>query len=109
MKHSVPASNMRYEHMVFFKWNQTLTPENEQILINELLSFRYQIPGILDISAGRNMTKEKDKIQGYTIGLRIIFVNQQALKDYATHPVHQSFKEKIKRIYSNALVMDYPI
>ncbi|HDR3901617.1 TPA: Dabb family protein [Bacillus cereus] len=109
MKPTEATGHMRYEHMVFFKWNQNITRENESELVKELLCFKELIPGILDISAGHNITEETDKIQGYTLGLRITFENQQALKDYAVHPVHQSFKEKIKGIYDNVLVTDYPI
>ncbi|EJR91183.1 Dabb family protein [Bacillus cereus] len=109
MKPTEATRHMRYEHMVFFKWKQNITRENESELVKELLCFKELIPGILDISAGYNITEEIDKIQGYTLGLRITFENQQALKGYAVHPVHQSFKEKIKGKYDNVLVMDYPI
>ncbi|WP_100618038.1 Dabb family protein [Bacillus cereus] len=109
MKLTQETRNVGYEHMVFFKWNQNITRENERELINELLRFKELIPGILDISAGHNLTEETDKIQGFTLGLRITFKNQQALKDYDKHPVHKSFKEKIKGIYDNVLVIDYPI
>ncbi|MBJ8113565.1 Dabb family protein [Bacillus cereus group sp. N6] len=109
MKPTEETINTRYEHMVFFKWNQNITGENESELVKEILRFKELIPGILDISAGHNITEEIDKIQGYTLGFRITFENQQALKDYAVHPVHQSFKGKIQGIYDNVLVTDYPI
>ncbi|MEK4418504.1 Dabb family protein [Bacillus sp. FSL K6-0268] len=109
MKPTAETMDMRYEHMVFFKSNQDLTREHESALVKEILRFKEFIPGILDISAGHNITEETDKIQGYTLGLRITFENQQALKDYAIHPVHQSFKRKIQGIYDNVLVTDYPI
>lgn len=109
MKTAEEIRDTRYEHMVFFKWNSNMTREQESELVQELLCFKKLIPGILEVSAGHNITEEIDKIQGYTLGLRITFENQQVLKGYAMDSVHQSFKEKIQGAYDNILVIDYPI
>ncbi|HHQ2481146.1 TPA: Dabb family protein [Bacillus cereus] len=99
----------RYEHLVFFKWNEFITQEKEQEILKELLSFKECIPGILELSAGLNVLKENEITQGYTMGLRITFESKEGLESYDTHPVHQIFKEHIKEVYDNCIVFDYPI
>ncbi|WP_082084085.1 Dabb family protein [Paenibacillus beijingensis] len=44
----------------------------------------------------------------YTFGLRITFENQQSLREYATHPVHQQFVQSLNGILDNVVVVDYP-
>ncbi|UKS23967.1 Dabb family protein [Paenibacillus sp. HWE-109] len=57
-----------YDHLVSFKFKQKLDAEKEQALIETLLSFKNLIPGIVEITAGVNVTEEVDNIQGYTLG-----------------------------------------
>ncbi|OUB07566.1 stress protein [Bacillus thuringiensis serovar yunnanensis] len=99
----------RYEHLVFFKWNEFITQEREQDILKELLSFKERISGILELSAGLNVLKEQEITQEYTMGLRITFESKEALESYDTHPVHQTFKEHIKDVYDNFIAVDYPI
>ncbi|MCL6603895.1 MAG: Dabb family protein [Paenibacillus sp.] len=97
-----------YEHLVVFKFNTNVTPAKEQELLNQLLSFRDRIPGILDISAGINVTEETHNIQGYTLGLRVTFDNLDSLRAYGPHPVHQEFVKSLDGIVENVIVVDYP-
>ncbi|MGO4501027.1 Dabb family protein, partial [Paenibacillus sp. 2RAB27] len=71
-----------YEHLVVFKFNTNVTPIKQQELLDQLLSFRDRIPGILDISAGINVTEETENIKGYTLGLRVTFEDLASLRSY---------------------------
>ncbi|MFC5448519.1 Dabb family protein [Paenibacillus aestuarii] len=96
-----------YEHLVIFKFNEHLTPAKQQDLLDQLLAFRNQIPGITDMSAGINVTEETANIHGYTLGLRVTFENLEALRAYGPHPIHQAFVKSLGGILDNVIVVDY--
>jgi hypothetical protein len=97
-----------YEHLVVFKFNTNITPAEQQGLVDQLLAFRNRIPGILDISAGINVTEETGNIHGYTIGLRVTFEDLESLRAYGPHPVHQEFVKSLDGLLENVIVVDYP-
>ncbi|GGF96003.1 Dabb family protein [Paenibacillus abyssi] len=98
-----------FEHLVTFKFNNKITPQKQQELLHLLLSFKGHIPGIVDLTAGINVTEETDNQQGYTLGLRVTFENQEALRQYGPHPVHQQFVQSLDGIIDNVIVVDYPV
>jgi hypothetical protein len=98
-----------YEHMVTFKFNQTLNPQIEKQLLDTLMSFKGSIPGIVELTAGVNVTDETANIHGYTLGLRVTFKDKEALNQYGPHPVHQQFVKLLDGIMDSVIVMDYPI
>ncbi|MDF2670223.1 MAG: stress protein [Paenibacillus sp.] len=97
------------EHLVCFKFNENYNPEIEKLLLQTLLSFRELIPGIVDLTAGVNVTEETANINGYTLGLRVTFEDMQALREYGPHPVHQQFVQSLDGLLENVVVIDYPI
>ncbi|PLS03351.1 Dabb family protein [Neobacillus cucumis] len=98
-----------YEHMVFFKFKENITPEKEQELLEKLLSFKGVIPGIVELSAGINVTAEEERKQGYGLGLRVTFDNKESLDQYGPHPAHQDFVKSLDNVIENVVVVDYPI
>ncbi|WP_334220763.1 Dabb family protein [Paenibacillus sp. JJ-100] len=56
-----------------------------------------------------NVTGETDRIQGYTLGLRVTFEDQEALRAYGPHPAHQAFVSSLDGWIDNVIVSDYPI
>ncbi|MBS4202351.1 Dabb family protein [Bacillus sp. FJAT-49732] len=98
-----------YEHMVFFKFIETITPEKEQELLEKLLRFKEKIPGIVELTAGFNVTEEEERKQGYSLGLRVTFENKESLNQYGPHPVHQDFVKSLDGVIENVVVVDYPI
>ncbi|RAW18402.1 Dabb family protein [Paenibacillus taichungensis] len=98
-----------YEHLVVFKLIDTITPVKQQELVAQLLALQEQIPGIVDLTAGINVTEETDHIQGFTLGLRVTFEDQEALRAYGPHPAHQSFVASLNEWVENVIVVDYPI
>jgi len=100
---------MKYEHLVSFKFNQAITSRKQEEFIRQLLAFKGQIPGIIDLTAGLNVTEETDNIHGYTLGLRVTFTDQEALRSYGPHPLHQQFVQALDGLLDEVIVVDYPI
>ncbi|MDR6551788.1 Dabb family protein [Paenibacillus qinlingensis] len=98
-----------YEHIVVFKFNTNITLIKQQELLDQLLTFRDRIPGIIDISAGINVTEETENMKGYTLGLRVTFEDLASLRSYGPHPVHQEFVKSLDGILENVIVVDYPL
>ncbi|OBZ14670.1 stress protein [Bacillus sp. FJAT-27264] len=98
-----------FEHLVLFKFNANYDPATGPQLVETLLSFKGEIPGIVQITAGVNETEETDNMRGYTLGLRVTFENKEALHQYGPHPKHQDFVQMLTGILDNVVVADYPI
>ncbi len=98
-----------YEHIVAFKFNANYQPQEEHRLVETLLALKDQVPGIVELTAGVNTTEETDNIHGYTLGLRVTFEDQEALRLYGPHPAHQAFVQLLEGIIENVVVIDYPI
>lgn len=98
-----------YEHLVLFKFNDRITPAKEQELLEKLKAFKGTIPGIVELTAGINVTEEQERVQGYTLGLRVTFKNKEALSEYGPHPVHQSFVQSLDGVIQDVIVVDYPV
>ncbi|MBC8081536.1 MAG: Dabb family protein [Gorillibacterium sp.] len=98
-----------YEHLVLFKFKSALSPEKENELLHLLHAFKEVIPGIVSLTAGINTTEEVDHSQGYSLGLRVTFEDQEALRQYGPHPVHQDFVKLLDGLVENVIVVDYSI
>ncbi|MFD2613145.1 Dabb family protein [Paenibacillus gansuensis] len=98
-----------YEHLVTFKFLEGYKGEKDGVLLDKLLSFKESIPGIVEVTAGINVTEEVGNIHGYTLGLRVTFESKEALSEYGPHPVHQEFVSLLDGILDNVIVVDYPI
>ncbi|MCT2535398.1 Dabb family protein [Aquibacillus koreensis] len=97
-----------YEHIVLFKLNSNITDDKEKALVSQLQSFKEKIPGIVELTAGINVTEEVENKHGYTLALRITFEDKQALDHYLPHPVHQAFVSSLDGYIENVVVADYP-
>lgn len=98
-----------FEHLVVFKFNDKITPAKQQEFVSQLLALQDEIPGIIDLTAGINVTEETDHIQGFTLGLRVTFEDQEALRAYGSHPAHQAFVASLNGWVENVIVTDFPI
>lgn len=98
-----------YEHLVVFRFRPDVPTAKQQELLDQLLAFRGAIPGIAQLTAGINVTEETGNIHGFSLGLRITFENQDALRAYGPHPIHQAFVRSLDGILEKVVVVDYPI
>lgn len=98
-----------FEHIVLLKLNSNFSTNQQEDVVKSVLAFKDEIPGIADISAGMNVTEEVEHMQGYTLGIRVTFENQQACRDYNPHPLHQNLLQSIGPFVEGIVVMDYPM
>jgi hypothetical protein len=95
------------EHVVLFKTQEDATEEQKERMIAGLASLREQIPGIVDLSVGRNFS---DRNQGFDIGLVVRFVDRAALETYLPHPAHRGCVDQfVAPIKVDVIVVDYDI
>jgi hypothetical protein len=91
------------QHIVWLKPRAGVSAEALDALLDEVRGLLGEVPGILAISAGRNLT---DRAQGCTHGAVITLENAAALEPYLTHPRHQEVGGKLKEA-AELLVLDY--
>ncbi|MNO40539.1 Stress responsive A/B Barrel Domain protein [compost metagenome] len=97
-----------YEHIVLFKFNNRTTAEQQEEIIQTVKSFKTAIPGIIELSAGINVTEEVENTKGYTVGIRVTFEDKQASQNYFHHPLHQQFLQNAGSWIESVIVVDYP-
>ncbi|MEF2966550.1 Dabb family protein [Paenibacillus sp. M1] len=98
-----------FEHIVLLKFKPDVSDTEKEDAVKRAHDFKGNIPGIVDLSAGINMTEEKEHMQGFTLGIRVTFEDQQACRDYVQHPLHQIFLRSIGPFVEGIVVMDYPV
>ncbi|MCR2805420.1 Dabb family protein [Paenibacillus soyae] len=98
-----------FEHIVLLKFKPDVSIEVKESAIKRAHGFKGSIPGIVGLSAGINVTEEIEHMQGFTLGIRVTFENQQACREYIQHPLHQELLQSIGLLVEGIVVMDYPI
>ncbi|MDR6884628.1 Dabb family protein [Bacillus sp. 3255] len=97
-----------FEHIVLLKFKPDVSIEVKERAVMRAHDFKGKIPGIVDLSAGINMTEEIDHAQGFTLGIRVTFEDQQACRNYVQHPLHQNLLQSIGPFVEGVAVVDYP-
>ncbi|UUZ85068.1 Dabb family protein [Paenibacillus sp. P26] len=91
-----------YEHIVLLKLKPNVTINEQDEVVKHAHAFKDAIPGIVDLSAGINVTEEVERMQGYTLGVRVTFANRQACRDYIRHPLHQGFYSGLAHLWKGS-------
>lgn len=73
-------------HTFAFRWKPGVTPEQKQRALQEILALQGQIPGLIETSAGHNVSPRS---QGHEFGGVMKFPNQAAFEAYNDHPIHR--------------------
>jgi Stress responsive A/B Barrel Domain len=95
------------EHILLLRWNETATQESIDYAMVELRGLKDKIPGIVDISSGKNFS---ERSKGFTHGMIFRFKDRAALESYIPHPEHQRVVQKILGpIRADVLVVDYEV
>lgn len=97
-----------FEHIVLLKLKPHVALEEQEAAVKRANDFKGNIPDIVDLSAGMNATEETEHTQGFTLGIRVTFENQQACREYIQHPLHQQFLQFVGPFLEGIVVMDYP-
>jgi hypothetical protein len=77
-------------HIFGFRWKEPTTDAEKQRAAQEIRAFQGQIPGLIDVSVGENLSPRG---QGYTFVGLMRFTNRAACDAYATHPAHLALLE----------------
>jgi hypothetical protein len=94
---------MPVNHMVWIKFRADVPPERVERHLEALRSLAHRVPGILDLTLGRNFT---DRANGCTHGLSVILPDRAALSAYITHPVHVEVAGAVRQD-AEILALDY--
>ncbi len=93
------------EHIVLFKWQEDTSIEKITEALNALKALKDKIPGIVDLSCGKNFSERN---QGFQHALMVRFNDQTSLDNYFPHPEHQEVvKNYIRPILADILSIDY--
>lgn len=90
-------------HVVLMQPKSEIAAEEMQQVLTQVRTLQQQIPGIVDVQVGQNLSK---KHQGYAYGFVMRFVDQAHLQAYAPHPAHQVVSNEIRRVCSQVIDFD---
>ena len=74
-------------HVFAFQWKPAATEELKNKAAQDIAAFQGQIPGLLEVHVGRNVSPRG---KGYTFGGIMKFQDQDSLDAYVQHPLHQA-------------------
>ncbi|HEV2456511.1 MAG TPA: Dabb family protein [Verrucomicrobiae bacterium] len=95
------------EHIVLFRWTEQATPEAIDRTMAELRKLKEKIPGIVEISSGKNFS---ERSKGFTHGLVFRFKDRTALDAYFPHPEHQRVVQTwINPIRADTIIFDFEV
>ncbi len=96
------------KHIVLWKFHETAIGKSKSENLIEarrqLLSMAGKIEGLLSIECGINITNEA---AAYDLALFCTFENEESLKIYQTHPVHEEVKKYISQVRDLRALVDY--
>ena len=77
-------------HIFGFRWKAHTTDADKGRAQKDILAFRGNIPGLLEVSVGPNLSPRG---QGYTFAGLMKFTDKAAYDAYTTHPTHLALLE----------------
>ena len=92
-------------HIVLFKFKEGTTTQQIQRLKEEILKQKGTIPGLLEISFGKDFT---GRAKGYTHAEVAVFKDRTSLDNFNRSDYHQQLiVTQIKPVLEDILVLDY--
>ncbi len=91
------------KHVVFFQFHPEHHAQRQEA-VNQILSMKGKIPGLVDLTAGVDF---KHSSRSWDVALIATLTDQTALEVYDQHPVHQPVKSFLKPLYSQAASVDF--
>jgi hypothetical protein len=92
------------EHLVWFRLNDDVTPEQKEGMKNALRALKNQIDGIEHIAVGEDFS---GRSRGFQLGLVVRFASREALEIYGPHPAHQAFVNGHKHLWNDVMALDF--
>ena len=81
-------------HCVFMRFKSAFQQADKQAIYDELAGLKGQLPGILDVKCGPNVSPEGLN-GGFLDGFIVTFDSVEARDAYLPHPLHIAVAEKI--------------
>ena len=100
------CTDSEYQKVVLFRFPKVLSREEELEFDERLRLFVPEIPGIKELSIGRDIS---GRANGYTHGLLIRFGTKQAYEQYHPHPTHQAFAAFVYQRNCEILSFNFPL
>lgn len=94
------------KHIAFFKFKADRTAEQVAEVWRIIESLPRQIPGILDLTWGPNISPE-GLDQGYTHSFIMTFESAAARDNYLPHPIHQAAVKLVVPQLDSVIVCDH--
>ncbi len=98
--------NTTVKHIAFFKFKADRTPEQIAEVWRIVEDLPKQIPGILSLTHGPNVSTE-GLDQGYSHSMIMTFESVAARDHYLPHPVHQAAVQKVIPQLESVIVCDH--
>lgn len=92
------------DHVVLFTVRDDISREDVQDLVSSLAALKGSVPGVVDLSVGRNFSERSG---GYTHGLYVRLRTHDDLQEYMKHPEHLAVVEKLEERTTGRIVVDY--
>lgn len=84
----------RVKHVVLFKVKPEVNDQQIEELFSALHRLRHSIPGLFDVSAGKNNSPE-GLGRGFTHGFVMTFADESSRDAYLPHPDHVTVAEQL--------------
>jgi hypothetical protein len=95
-------------HVVICYLKQPADPAARRKLIDASKEFR-AIPGVLDVRVGKALPSTRPiVVSDYDVGVVITYRDADAMKIYATHPIHEkAVREVLQPLTSKVIIYDF--
>jgi len=90
-------------HVVLLQPKTEVTEEEITKVLSDVQGLQESIPGIIETRVGKNLSVNH---QGYVYGFVMRFVDEEHLKAYAPHPVHQVVSQELQNICQSIIDFD---
>jgi hypothetical protein len=96
------------QHVVLFQFPRELTPEEEAAAVAQIRSWPSLIGGFTRLRFGRDRSQGA-RTRGFQYLLFAEFADQEKLRAYFPHPVHQRFSDWVAERGCVTLAFDYDL
>jgi len=92
------------EHLVMIRFKAQTTEDEKNSVLQELLTLKEKIPGIVDYKVGHNVSQRS---QGFDAAIASTFADIASLEVYGPHPEHQRVASRLKELSDDIVVIDF--